>query len=114
MKSPLEVNFKKFLTKEYWIRWYPNDIHIPSIVGRITTEEQTLWNECRAVFVSDEEMIESIKNYDNLSNGAEEKKKAIERIMEALTVIRAKQLAKNMILNTVEGIQKRGKWDFAE
>ncbi|MHA1740076.1 MAG: hypothetical protein ACTSWD_15905 [Candidatus Heimdallarchaeota archaeon] len=112
VQSPLKVNFKNFFTKEYWIRWYPNDIHIPSIVGRITTEEQTLWNESRAVFVSDEEMIESIKNYDNLGIGDEEKKKAIERIMEALTVIRAKQLAKNMILNPGEGIQKRGKWDF--
>lgn len=34
------VNEKSFSKKEYWIRWYPDEIHVPIPIGKITKGEK--------------------------------------------------------------------------
>lgn len=34
-----------FKNPEYWIRWYPDEIHLQNPVGKITEREKSIWNE---------------------------------------------------------------------
>ena len=41
----LSVKKQQFKSKEYWIRWYPDDIQLPVPIGKITNEELEKWKK---------------------------------------------------------------------
>ncbi|MCP4403230.1 MAG: hypothetical protein GY801_38720 [bacterium] len=49
-KTKSEVQQHAFQKSEYWIRWFPDDIHYLTPVGKITAAEKTAWDEFYKIY----------------------------------------------------------------
>ncbi|MHA1147884.1 MAG: hypothetical protein ACTSR8_06525 [Promethearchaeota archaeon] len=89
----LDLQDKSFSNEEFWIRWYPDDIHLPIPIGKITKREKEIWSDIEVEF----------NNEINKDNGKDEADK--ERLKEELKVLIDVYL-KNLKLEVVEIIKK--------